>query len=126
MRTYVRMYVCKNVGLGSGSTRLPTHLSPLPALCNRAASDNVEREFHAAVRIQSWFRGERVRAYLRYLHECATLIQKCYRGHLGRKLYRRRLKVFIIYVRMYICTYVHVDDINTVKPKINTPKTNFC
>jgi hypothetical protein len=58
----------------------------------RTASDNVEREYCAAMKIQSWFRGERVRAYLRYLHECATLIQKCYRGHLGRKLYRRRLK----------------------------------
>ena len=77
----------------------------------RTASDNVEREYCAAMKIQSWFRGERVRAYLRYLHECATLIQKCYRGHLGRKLYRRRLKVQCVrtYVSMHVRKYVFLS-----------------
>jgi len=50
-------------------------------------------EYNAAVKIQSWYRGVRVRSYLKYLHEKATLVQKIWRGHFGRKIYRHVLSV---------------------------------
>ena len=51
-----------------------------------------ELEYSAAVKIQSWFRGARVRAYLKYLDINAIEIQKKWRGFLGRKKYRLKLK----------------------------------
>ncbi|KAL5474824.1 hypothetical protein EMCRGX_G026843 [Ephydatia muelleri] len=51
-----------------------------------------ESEFNAALKIQSWYRGCRLRAYVRRLHKCALVIQRNYRGRLGRNRYRRRLK----------------------------------
>ena len=45
---------------------------------------------------------------------------------LGKKAIPVETKGMYNIIRMYVCTYVHVDDINTVKPKANTPKTNFC
>jgi hypothetical protein len=50
-------------------------------------------EYRAAVLIQSWFRGCRVRAYNSHLHAMALIIQRNFRGHLGRMEYRRRLEV---------------------------------
>jgi len=49
-------------------------------------------ETEAAILIQSWFRAECVRAYIRYLHQCAILIQRYYRGHLDRGIYRKRVQ----------------------------------
>lgn len=54
-----------------------------------------ELEFNAALKIQSWYRGCRLRAYLRRLHACALIIQRNYRGFLGRKKYGRQLKEFL-------------------------------
>lgn len=43
-----------------------------------------EEEFRAAVRVQSWWRGVRLRSYLAYLNKSATRIQSTYRGHQSR------------------------------------------
>ncbi|CAL1526888.1 unnamed protein product [Lymnaea stagnalis] len=60
-------------------------------------------EFAAAVKIQSWFRAVRVRAYLKYLNKCATRIQKVWRGYLGRRFCRVLLKntLFIMKLNHY-------------------------
>lgn len=55
----------------------------------RDAEDQRNKEFLAALKIQCWFRGTKVRAYLRFLHYCATTIQRHFRGHKGREIYRR-------------------------------------
>ena len=60
--------------------------------CSEADSASA-MEYRAAVRIQSWFRGCRVRAYYSHLHAMARIIQRNFRGHLGREEYRRRLEV---------------------------------
>lgn len=49
-------------------------------------------EYRAALCIQSWFRGCRVRAYFSHLHAQAIIIQRNFRGHLGREEYRSRLE----------------------------------
>lgn len=49
-------------------------------------------ETEAAILIQSWFRAERVRAYIRFLHQCAILIQRFYRGHVDRGIYRQKVQ----------------------------------
>lgn len=51
-----------------------------------------KKEYDAAVKIQSWFRGCQVRAYIRYLHRVATVIQKWWRGYSGREEYRLLVK----------------------------------
>ena len=61
---------------------------------SRSEADSAsEVEYRAAVRIQSWFRGCRVRAYLAHLHACAGIIERNFRGHMGREEYRKRLEV---------------------------------
>ncbi|XP_057305079.1 spermatogenesis-associated protein 17-like [Hydractinia symbiolongicarpus] len=53
------------------------------------ASDSARlQERSSTIKIQSWFRSIRVQKYIRYLHRCATIIQKTYRGYVGRSLYR--------------------------------------
>eukprot|EP01136_Pigoraptor_vietnamica_P006145 Opistho-1_new@38711 len=46
-----------------------------------------EREYHAAVRIQSAWRGFHVRRHLKFLAERAIVIQRYYRGLVGRRLF---------------------------------------
>ncbi|XP_049574227.1 spermatogenesis-associated protein 17 isoform X1 [Syngnathus scovelli] len=48
-----------------------------------------QREYMGAVRLQSWFRGFRVRFYIRHLHEKAVIIQKIWRGFRARARYRQ-------------------------------------
>ncbi|XP_021566052.1 spermatogenesis-associated protein 17-like, partial [Carlito syrichta] len=52
-----------------------------------------KKENSASVKIQSWFRGCQVRAYIRHLNRTATIIQKWWRGFLGRKHYQLIVKV---------------------------------
>ncbi|XP_047696749.1 spermatogenesis-associated protein 17 [Prionailurus viverrinus] len=59
-----------------------------------------KKEYDAAVKIQSWFRGCRIRAYLRYLHRAATVIQKCWRGYLGRQHYQLIVKLEFCTMKM--------------------------
>ncbi|XP_034523086.1 spermatogenesis-associated protein 17 isoform X2 [Ailuropoda melanoleuca] len=51
-----------------------------------------KKEYDAAVKIQSWFRGCQVRAYIRNLHRITTVIQKWWRSYLGRQEYRLIVK----------------------------------
>ncbi|XP_015448247.1 spermatogenesis-associated protein 17 isoform X2 [Pteropus alecto] len=60
---------------------------------NNAVDVFRKKEYDAAVKIQSWFRGCRVRAYIRFLHRVAIIIQKCWRGYLGRQHYQLIVKI---------------------------------
>ncbi|XP_076155975.1 spermatogenesis-associated protein 17 [Alosa pseudoharengus] len=92
----------------------------------RIAEENRKRENAAAVKIQSWIRGCRVRAYVRYLSRNAVIIQKIWRGFAARAVFRqmqeaaylaRRMKFYTLmavriqkrwrgyYVRKYIHNY---------------------
>ncbi|KAI7804582.1 spermatogenesis-associated protein 17 [Triplophysa rosa] len=70
---------------------------------NRIAEENRKRDNQAAVKIQSWFRGCQVRAYLSHLHKNATVIQRIWRGFISRKLFRHRVKAayFIMKIHLY-------------------------
>ncbi|XP_074650368.1 spermatogenesis-associated protein 17-like isoform X2 [Tubulanus polymorphus] len=60
-------------------------------------------EFRAALKIQSWFRATKSRCYLKYLNNCATTIQKRWRGFLGRRFFRILLRnsVYIMKLNFY-------------------------
>ncbi|XP_067942283.1 spermatogenesis-associated protein 17-like [Watersipora subatra] len=68
-----------------------------------SAQANRTREYQAAVKIQSWYRALRARAYLRYIIDCSNVIQKRYRGFQGRKEFRVFLKneVFVMKLNRY-------------------------
>ncbi|KAK2843153.1 hypothetical protein Q7C36_011368 [Tachysurus vachellii] len=70
---------------------------------NRKAEENRQHEYDAAVKIQRWFRGCQARAYVSYLHQNATVIQKTWRAFSARKYFRKRLK--IAYFRMKMNFY---------------------
>ncbi|KAF6022748.1 SPATA17 [Bugula neritina] len=57
-----------------------------------SAEVNRVQEYEAAVKIQSWYRALRARAYLRYIIDCSSIIQKRFRGFQGRKQFRVYLK----------------------------------
>uniref|UniRef100_T1JL08 Spermatogenesis-associated protein 17 n=1 Tax=Strigamia maritima TaxID=126957 RepID=T1JL08_STRMM len=58
-------------------------------------------EFNAAVKIQSWFRGTRLRCYIKMLNKQIIIIQKSWRGVLGRKKYLMHLRVaFLAHYKM--------------------------
>ncbi|XP_011784899.1 PREDICTED: spermatogenesis-associated protein 17 [Colobus angolensis palliatus] len=61
------------------------------------------KENDAAVKIQSWFRGCQVRAYIRHLNRIVTIIQKWWRSFLGRKRYQ--LTVQVAYYTMMMNLY---------------------
>ncbi|XP_030233284.1 spermatogenesis-associated protein 17 [Gadus morhua] len=77
---------------------------------NRLAEENRPLENGAATRIQSCFRGCRVRAYLRHLHKKATIIQKRWRGFSARARLRQMVKVayFIMKIHFYEAMAVRV------------------
>ncbi|TPP64649.1 hypothetical protein FGIG_11479 [Fasciola gigantica] len=56
-------------------------------------------EYEAAVKIQAWFRGIRTRCYLKILHANTILIQKNWRGFLGRREYRKVLAAAVVQLR---------------------------
>ncbi|XP_028402897.1 spermatogenesis-associated protein 17-like [Dendronephthya gigantea] len=65
----------------------------------REAERNRKTEYDSAVRIQSWFRGIKVRSYLRFLHHCATVIQRHYRGHLDRIWHQKIVQNAVVQMR---------------------------
>ncbi|CAB3976877.1 spermatogenesis-associated 17-like [Paramuricea clavata] len=65
----------------------------------REGERNRKTEYDSAVRIQSWFRGIKVRAFLKFLHHCATVIQRRYRGHLDRIWYRDIVQDAVVQMR---------------------------
>ncbi|KAM9612618.1 spermatogenesis-associated protein 17 [Trichechus inunguis] len=67
---------------------------------NNVADEFRKQENDAAVKIQSWFRGCKVRAYIRYLHKKVTVIQKWWRGYLGRQQYQLTVKIAYYTMKM--------------------------
>ena len=53
------------------------------------AASLLKHEFESAVVIQAWFRGVRLRAYLKHLNTSATIIQKHWRAYVARGIFRR-------------------------------------
>ena len=56
-------------------------------------------EWKASVQIQAWFRAVRVRSYLKNLHRCATMVQKTWRGFLGRAFVRLLIENQVLIMR---------------------------
>ncbi|KAL5008379.1 hypothetical protein ScPMuIL_013960 [Solemya velum] len=59
-----------------------------------------QREYVAAVQIQAFFRGCRVRSYMRHLHNSAKILQKRWRGFLGRQFYRILVKNSVLIMKL--------------------------
>ncbi|KAM4693916.1 spermatogenesis-associated protein 17 isoform 2-T2 [Discoglossus pictus] len=82
---------------------MDSRLAELTLRCyteRRNAEENRIKEYNAAVKIQSWFRGCRVRAYLRYLNKMMIVIQKWWRGYLARRFYRSQVKTAYFIMKM--------------------------
>ncbi|XP_005999002.1 spermatogenesis-associated protein 17 [Latimeria chalumnae] len=67
---------------------------------NSLTEENRTKEHTAAVKIQSLFRGCKVRAHIRNLNRMALVIQKCWRGYLGRKYFRNLVKTAYYIMKM--------------------------
>uniref|UniRef100_A0A3Q2P7Q3 Spermatogenesis associated 17 n=1 Tax=Fundulus heteroclitus TaxID=8078 RepID=A0A3Q2P7Q3_FUNHE len=67
---------------------------------NRQAEENRQKETQAAIRIQSWFRACKVRAYLSHLQKKAIIIQKTWRGFAARARVRQMVKAAYFTVKM--------------------------
>ena len=52
------------------------------------AAKLLKLEYESAVKIQAWFRGIRLRAYLNHLNNSATVIQKYWRGYVACGIFR--------------------------------------
>lgn len=81
---HTHFFVNNTIISGKGDLLLPP--------CSEADAESA-KEYAAAVRIQSWFRGCILRGYITHLHSSASTIQKNYKGHRGREDYRKRLRV---------------------------------
>ncbi|RNA00649.1 Spermatogenesis-associated 17 [Brachionus plicatilis] len=57
-------------------------------------------ENEAAIKIQSWYRGLKVRTYMKHLNKNATVIQKIWRGYQGRRKYRIQLEERVRQMRL--------------------------
>ncbi|NXI47856.1 SPT17 protein, partial [Galbula dea] len=67
---------------------------------HRSADEDRKIKYKAAVKIQSWFRGCRVRAYLRYLTKMVILIQKWWRGYRSRRYFRKLVETAYFIMKM--------------------------
>ncbi|MEQ2198030.1 hypothetical protein XENOCAPTIV_006580 [Xenoophorus captivus] len=67
---------------------------------NRQAEENRQKENQAAIRIQSWFRACKVRAYLSHLHKKAIILQKTWRGFAARAYVRQMVKAAYFTMKM--------------------------
>ncbi|XP_002129077.2 spermatogenesis-associated protein 17 [Ciona intestinalis] len=67
---------------------------------HEAAEAHRVLEYNAAVKIQSWYRGLRVRHYIRHLNASAVHIQRYWRGYMGRVFCRIRIKHLVMIIRM--------------------------
>ncbi|XP_013880496.1 spermatogenesis-associated protein 17 isoform X2 [Austrofundulus limnaeus] len=67
---------------------------------NSEAEENREEENRAVIRIQSWFRACKVRAYLSHLHKKAVIIQKIWRGFAARARFRQMVKAAYFIMKM--------------------------
>ncbi|KGL77951.1 Spermatogenesis-associated protein 17, partial [Tinamus guttatus] len=66
----------------------------------RLVDEKRKKEYKAAVKIQSWFRGCRVRAYIRYLNKVIVVIQKWWRGYQGRRYFRKMVETAYFIMKM--------------------------
>ncbi|XP_061174241.1 spermatogenesis-associated protein 17-like [Saccostrea echinata] len=64
------------------------------------AEEARQREYLSSVKIQAWYRGERSRAYIKHLNKCATIIQKIWRGFIGRGLTRILIKNSVLIMKI--------------------------
>ncbi|XP_025944636.1 spermatogenesis-associated protein 17 [Apteryx rowi] len=83
--------------------RLQARLPGLREECfrrNRSVDEHRKKEYKAAVKIQSWFRGCRVRAYIRYLNNIIIIIQKWWRGYQGRRYFRKMVETAYFIMKM--------------------------
>uniref|UniRef100_A0A8B9G6H8 Spermatogenesis associated 17 n=1 Tax=Amazona collaria TaxID=241587 RepID=A0A8B9G6H8_9PSIT len=74
----------------------------------RSLDEERKIEYKAAVKIQSWFQGCRVRSYLRYLNQMAIIIQRWWRGYVIHLksfscLIQKRWRGY--YIRKYVHNY---------------------
>jgi len=53
-------------------------------------------EYNAALKIQAWFRGNRIRKYMRFLHATAAKIQSTFRMFTTRKRYYLKVKEALV------------------------------
>ncbi|XP_057707955.1 spermatogenesis-associated protein 17 [Corythoichthys intestinalis] len=67
---------------------------------SRLAEANRQQESRAALRIQKWYRGCRVRLYIRRLHEKAVIIQKIWRGFKARARCRQMVMAAYFIMKM--------------------------
>lgn len=67
---------------------------------NRVVDEFRKKENDAAVKIQSWFRGCRVRAYIRHLNRVVTIMQKWWRSYIGRKQYQLIVQIACYTMKM--------------------------
>ncbi|XP_021245911.1 spermatogenesis-associated protein 17 isoform X3 [Numida meleagris] len=74
---------------------------------DRSVDEDRKIAYKAAVKIQSWFRGCRVRAYLRYLNKMAISIQKWWRGYQSRRYFRKMIKIQKRWRGYYVRKYTH-------------------
>jgi len=65
----------------------------------RIAEEARDNDNRAVVKIQSWFRGTKVRAYIKFLHQSATVLQRHFRGHVDRAVYRQMVKEHLAWMR---------------------------
>ncbi|XP_043551733.1 spermatogenesis-associated protein 17 [Chiloscyllium plagiosum] len=70
---------------------------------NSIAEENRLREHCAAVKIQSCFRGFKIRAHIRYVQKIAIIIQKTWRGYRSRMEFRSMVQraYFIMKMNFY-------------------------
>ncbi|XP_032041157.1 spermatogenesis-associated protein 17 [Aythya fuligula] len=83
--------------------RLRARLPALREECfrrNRCVDEDRKIKYKAAVKIQSWFRGCRVRAYLRHLNKMVICIQKRWRGFQSRRYFRKIVKTAYFIMKM--------------------------
>ncbi|XP_060564371.1 spermatogenesis-associated protein 17-like isoform X1 [Ruditapes philippinarum] len=66
---------------------------------NKAEIERLQ-EFSAAVRVQAWFRGARVRVYMKHINNCATEIQRKWRGFMGRNFFRLYVKNCVLVMKL--------------------------
>ncbi|XP_048457285.1 spermatogenesis-associated protein 17-like [Rhincodon typus] len=78
-------------------------MCPQPILFFSIAEENRFREHCAAVKIQSCFRGFKVRAHIRYVQKVAIIIQKTWRGYRSRMDFRTMVQraYFIMKMNFY-------------------------
>ncbi|XP_065827999.1 spermatogenesis-associated protein 17-like [Oscarella lobularis] len=88
MAAYIRLWETKNDVLDEYFAR------------QREAEINRFREFDAAVKIQSSFRGWKVRRRMRFLHNAATTIQSAVRGYFAFKSFQELVKRRVFEMRM--------------------------